>query len=238
MLDNKFYNPILVKTLNDFFKEKDWEGLVVLLKRLTNKDFRAAGEIIGSQLMPEVSTVVFWQAFYELSVYHSKAFLVTMLKSAELRKRQKGLTLLDEGFGKVAMYLTESGTEIDRMKFVTFMLQVFPDEPNELEHLLKQLKIDASRVCVDYLLRVCNMAAYYLLFLSLRTLEHDKDYLTRCCLFLMKKGDSLSFNLASVMKVYFDLVQVKGTFSLNLNPYQFGRLELSYENFKKILQSI
>ena len=161
-----------------------------------------------------------------------------MLKSAELRKHQKGLTLLDEGFGKVAMYLTESGTEIDRMKFVTFMLQVFPDEPNELEHLLKYLKIDAPKVCVDYLLRVCNMATYYLLFLSLRKLEHDKDYLTRCCLFLMKKGDSLSFNLASVMKVYFDLVQVKGTFSLNLNPYQFGRLELSYENFKKILQSI
>ena len=74
MLDNKFYNPILVKTLNDFFKEKDWEGLVAFLKKLTNKDFRAAGEIIGSQLMPEVSTVVFWQVFYELSAYHLRLF--------------------------------------------------------------------------------------------------------------------------------------------------------------------
>jgi hypothetical protein len=40
------------------------------------------------------------------------------------------------------------------------------------------------------------------------------------------------------MKAYFDLEGVKGTFSLTLKPYQMGRMDSSYENFKKIMQSI
>ena len=54
----------------------------------------------------------------------------------------------------------------------------------------------------------------------------------------MRKGDALSFNLASVAKVYFDLPQVKGTFSLKLDPYQLGRLEMSYASFRRVMQSI
>ena len=72
----------------------------------------------------------------------------------------------------------------------------------------------------------------------MRQVEHDRDLLARCCRVLMKRGDALSFNLASVAKVYFDLPQVKGTFSLSLSPFQLGWLETSFENFKKVMQGI
>ena len=52
---------------------------------------------------------------------------------------------------------------------------------------------------------------------------------------LMKKEDSLAFNFVSLMKVYFDLPEIKGTFSLRLNPYEIGRAEASFDSFVKIL---
>jgi hypothetical protein len=49
--------------------------------------------------------------------------------------------------------------------------------------------------------------------------------------FLMKRGDALSFNLASLMKEYFGLEEMKGTFSLRLKPFELARLETSYRAF-------
>ena len=72
----------------------------------------------------------------------------------------------------------------------------------------------------------------------MRQLEHERDLLVRCCQCLMKKGDALSFNLASVAKLYFDLTPVKGTFSLHLAPYQLGCLDASFESFCRVMKSI
>ena len=114
----------------------------------------------------------------------------------------------------------------------------FADDVAEAEYLFSSLHIEQPRERLDFLLRSEGMACYYLLFKVMRQLEHDKELLVRCCVYLMKKGDALSFNLASVCKIYFDLSQVKGTFSLQLNPYQLGLLELSYASFSKVMGSI
>ena len=82
------------------------------------------------------------------------------------------------------------------------------------------------------------MACAYLLFRAMRHAEHDHGLLARCCRLLMKKGDRLSFNLASLAKVYFDLPQVKGTFSLRVSPYQLGRLGSSYADFRKMMSLV
>jgi hypothetical protein len=47
----------------------------------------------------------------------------------------------------------------------------------------------------------------------------------------MKRGDGLSFNLASLIKAYFGLDELKGTFSLRLKPYELARIESSYKAF-------
>ena len=238
MSNNNYCHPVVLSVLESLFSKKDWKGLVDYLDGLTNRDFRMAGDIIGTRLLVQSDADVFWQVFRVLLAYQPKAFLVTMLKAAVQRKQQSDFTLMHDGFEAVAQYLVAQGTDIDRMKFVTYMLQIFAGEPQELTYMLHQLGIDDARVQVDYLLRVENMATYYLLFMAMRKLDHEKELLTRCCHFLIKKGTSLSYNLASVMKAYFDLPQVRGTFSLTLRPYQMGRMETSYENFKEILQSI
>ena len=48
---------------------------------------------------------------------------------------------------------------------------------------------------------------------------------------LMRRGDALGFNLASLLKAYYGLDALKGTFSLNIQPYQLARLSADYRAF-------
>ena len=238
MAGSRYNDAVMERRLAVFLKAMDWRGLTVCLDGLSNKDFRMAGIVLGERLLPEVEDSVFWAAFHALVSYQSKAFLVTALKAVPLRKQRGGFTLRHGGFLLLADYLNRGGTELDRSKFIRFMLGVFADEVEELEYLFRTLCVDDVKRQMEYLLQGDGVACAYLLFQTMRRTEHDKDLLARCCRLLMRKGDSLSFNLASLCKVYFDLPEVKGTFSLHLSPFQLGRLETSYENFRKVLQGI
>ncbi len=237
MGEGHYYNPVIQSRLDTCFKLQDWKELTVYLGSLSHRDFRMAGDIIGRTLV-QTEAEAFWGAFHALLTFHAKAFLGTMLKAIPLRRQTVGFTLHHGGFLLVADYLNGQGTEVDRMKFITGMLSVFEDNPEELVYLFKTLLVESPRLQMDFLLRGNSMASYYLLFLAMRQLEHDRALLVRCCGFLMKKGDTLSFNLTSMFKTYFDLQELKGTFSLCLTPYELGRLDASYELFRKAMLSI
>lgn len=234
MEEAKYYHPAMESRIRAYCNADDWQGLSAYLDNLSHKDFRMAGGILGECLLPRVGEVVFWKAFRALLVAHSKAFLGTLLKAATLRKRLSGFTLHHAGFLPVAGFLNEHGTETDRIKFVRGMLEIFGEEIEELHHLFGCLHIDGD-LRVELLLQGQGTACAYLLFQSMRQVEHNRGLLVRCCQQLMKKGDELSFNLACLAKVYFDLPQVKGTFSLKVSPYQLGRVEASYAEFRKMM---
>ena len=238
MTEGKYYNRAMEARLGMFFEAMDWDGLAAYLGGLSHKDFRMAGDIIGERLLPQVEPPVFWGAFHALLAFHAKAFLGTMLKSARVRRQTVGFTLRDGGFLLVADFLNRQGTAVDRGKFIMAMLRMFGEDVAELEHLFQCLHVEDGQGRMDYLLQGDGMACAYLLFRAMRHVEHDHELLARCCRLLMKKGDRLSFNLASLAKVYFDLPQVKGTFSLRVSPYQLGRLESSYADFKKMMSLV
>jgi len=52
---------------------------------------------------------------------------------------------------------------------------------------------------------------------------------------LVQKGDHRSFNMACIVRSYFDLTDLPGRFSLHLPPYKLNRLDLTPESFAKIL---
>lgn len=208
----KLYNPVIKARLNCFFEAEDWDGLTSYLQGLSHADFRLAGNMIGELFMPSLPEDAFWMLFYRLLVYHAKAFLMTLLKSVPLRVKEKRFSLHHNGFLVVSNYMNTRGTAIDKKKMIRYLLTVL-DDVNEIDYLLERLHVDTPKDRLELLLRSETMAGYYVLFLAMRGLEHDKELLARCCCFLMKKGDTLSFNLASVAKVYFDLPQVRGTFS-------------------------
>ena len=60
------YAPVIRQRLESFFSSADWNGMTAYLSRLSHKDFRIAGQIIGTVCLPEVEEDAFWSVFYHL----------------------------------------------------------------------------------------------------------------------------------------------------------------------------
>ena len=52
---------------------------------------------------------------------------------------------------------------------------------------------------------------------------------------LLMLKTQLAYNMASVLKQYFDIDNIPAVFSLHIEPYQLHRLDKGYETFVKVL---
>ena len=137
----------------------------------------------------------------------------------------------DEGFASLCANMNE----IDRQKTLRLLLPVMPDHLLVVA-LFKAVGFEDRRTWLPFLRNAGTLACYYVLFNSLRFVEDDRAYLVRLAVYLIRKGDSLSFSMASLIREYFGLDEVKGTFSLRLRPYQLSHIETSYESFLDIMR--
>ena len=169
--------------LERLFNTEDWDELRIYLGRLSHKDFQTAGKIIGETLLPSVDENKFWAAFYCLIDFHPKAFLMTMLKAIPKRYNNKTFNLRHNGFIVVSNYLNTKNATIDKEKIIRFMLNVL-DNPDDIDYLFTRFKIDTPKDKLEYLLRGRTMAAYFVMFKTLREVEHDRSLLNRCAVFL------------------------------------------------------
>ena len=227
MISDKHYNREIFNKLQVLVTSRDVEGLFVYLTSLSNAEFRTAGYLLGERILFDADKETFWIFFDKLVTWNSKAFLVTLLKSLSQRL-DADLSLYDDGFQEFCRAIAPNPIDVQKT-----LLRLIPiqHEVAQIKHLFRLLGVDQPSDWIPYLLKNSNMPCSFLLFNSLRYVEHDRPYLIRLTNFLIKKGDGLSFNLASLVKSYFGLTEVKGTFSLNLKPYELARIELSYEAF-------
>ena len=181
--------------------------------------------MLGERFALDLTTNAFWKLFAVLLQHDSKAFLVVMLKALAQRMERGEASIQDEGFQTLCHMMNE----VDRQKTVSFLLPYLNDV-DLVKHLFNCFGLEAHE-WIPYLIKVNTLPCAFVLFSSLRYIEHDRDYLLRVAYFLMKRGDGLSFNLASLMKAFFGLEELKGTFSLQLKPFELARLETSYKAF-------
>lgn len=213
--------------------EHDWLGLLSYLDTLSNAQFRTAGYMLGEQFAPHLSEADFWRLSLELVRKNSRAFLVTMMKAASNRLSEGILSL--RAADAAAFWTQVKQNETDVQKLLQQLLPVIK-EPDDIEWLLVQLGVEDGKGRVAHLLRVATPAAGYVLCRSLRYVEHDRAFLIRVATFLVKRGDGLGFNIASFLRSFYALEEVKGTFSLRLQPYQLARLETSFSAFCEVVK--
>lgn len=95
-------------------------------------------------------------------------------------------------------------------------------------------EIDRAKV-LDFLLGCPGVATYFEAFQLFKHMADNRAALYRYCQRLMNEGSDISYNLASVMSLYFDL-QLPATFALRVEPYQLSRLDAGYDAFRKLLK--
>jgi hypothetical protein len=77
------------------------------------------------------------------------------------------------------------------------------------------------------------MPSAFLLLRALRYVEEDRELLMRVARFLLRRDDAVAFNLASVMRLSFNLESLRGTFSLRLEPWQLDKMENDWNFFSQ-----
>lgn len=224
---DKHYNPLVASRLRIIADGRQWSLLPDFLEGLSNAQFRTAGYMIGEVFLPQMQSDEFWSVITLLYNYNARAFLVTCMKAATERVGDFRLPAAEALWNKLEQ------NEIDATKTLQTLLPAMHDDVELARYLLNKMVGGNAEKRIAILLHIDTPAAAFLLLDAMRQVEHNRPLLVRTTYFLMKRGDSLSFNLASLFKAFFGLDEVRGTFSLNLQPYELARLETSYEAFKE-----
>ena len=217
------------------------EQLLAYLAEMSNAQFRNASRVLGERLLPSVDNDVFWPLFRTLFLSDRKAYLGTLLKALVLRLSPRGTEVSTSILEESGIWTSEfvsvchELTDTDRKKVLLSLLPLFAS-PSDAERLFLQCGLKEGSSWIPYLLQVQSKPCYFLLLKALRYVEHDKPLLIRTCHFLMKRGDGLSFSMASLLRLSFGLEEVRGTFSLSLEPYQLARIEQSYDAFLQTMK--
>ncbi len=242
---DRHYDSLLFTRLSAVFAAADGEALVAFLDNLSNAQFRTAGYIIGERLLADVSSDTFWDVVIRLILWQPKAFVVTMAKAAAPRLRAGTLSLSDPGFVRLSKALSGGSHELDRRKLLAVWLPVIDDYVT-MENLFESLDVRDARRRVEFLVHLESLTAAFVLLRTARYEEHDKDYLTGVCRALIRRASgqadprarSLSFNMASLLRSFFDLPDVRGTFSLATEAYELSRIDTDFDVFCRVVTKV
>lgn len=210
-----------VNPLPALVADGDGQGVLAYFSRLTNSRRREASRVLEREAA-RLDATVFWHLALTLARSDSKAYLGTLLKAAPA-------TIAPD----FAAWLLDKGTATDLSKTIEALL---PRQatPEAVEHLFACLEVFAPQDRADYLLRNLTWPAAYILFQSMRKMESERGWLLSLCRRLIKDGTAIGWTLASLARTYFDLPELRGTFSLKLEPYQLSRIENSYDAFCRL----
>lgn len=220
--------------ISAFVSARQAEALRDYLRTLRNSDFRAAGIVMSeAKCWEQLDEAEFWHFFLILNVDNTRAYLGTLLKATVARHKVQSLTFEGEDFGRFA---TETATDIDRRKALEALLPLL-SAPEAVEQMLQRFLLSQETPVTRALclLRISSPATLFLLFRTLKEVDDDPNLIRRFAVELIRRGDKQAYNMACILRDYFDLEALPGTFSLQLAPYELSRLDTNFDYFFKIL---
>lgn len=216
--------------LSQYIEKGDWDGLIRQLDKMTNSEFRRSEGIVREQ-MKKLSNNMFWEGYSRLVKYRKQSFLSCILSVGRLVKNDE-LDFVSEGALELARWTREESPE-SAAKILKMAIPLLSTE-NQMTGIRRLFDVADEKEWISILTKEETPLAYYMLFKALQTVE-NQDETYKCCLNLMRKGNDISYNMASIIKSYFGVDQLKTTFSLQVAPYELSFLDKSYENFEHIL---
>lgn len=224
------YNSRLQARLTETIALASPSDLVAVLDSLSVSEARTAGFLLSETLLPSLGTTRYWQYFTDIVPTHPKRFLGTFLKAAVKSYQTQHLQLSLDALQRFAA----TASPIDLRKTLEALLPILRTT-QEVQLLTKTLGTTNAKKLIPFLIKAGTPPCYYHLFNLLKTLDTESEQLMVYARMLIDKGDHLSFNLVGIMRQYFDLKELTGTFSLQIPPYGLNRLDQSPEAFMRVL---
>lgn len=216
--------------LTTYLDKNDFDGLRQWLGRLSNSDFRRMERNVRENIMSSLDNDRFWELFRFFATYRPQAFLPCIANIKHLVDKAT-LNFDNDNVRKIAEELSEA----DTTKMVGMALPHLNEE-SQIDGLFKAFHFNDPFKCVSALIRLDSPLAYYILFKILKHNNDKRDLCVKTCLFLMRKNNDMSFNMASILREYFGLYEVKGQFSLKVEHYELNYIDKSFDTFKYVLE--
>lgn len=222
-----------ISTVSAFIVNGDWEGLKSLLNRLTNSEFRKTEALIRTQILPSLTNSQFWDAYFHLITYKRQAFLSGILAIARLARHDE-LSLDNDSARQAAQWLRHDAADatIKLLRMAIPLLHSY----SQIDEFLSVFHEDNTLAVLQVLMAENTHHAYYAMFELLKRHADDHELVKQTCLGLIKKNTDLSFNMASIVRCYFGINDIRSTFSLQIEPFELNYIDKSYDNFIHVLQ--
>lgn len=220
----------LKEKIESVVERKDWERLPTVLAKLTNSEFRRIQPIVREELLPLLTNEEFWEAYCHFLTYRPQAFLSCIHCIGPLAENG---TLDFNNEHVVAISNLLDGEQ--RQKLTSMALPYLTTE-KFVSQLFDAMKIEDADTRIAILIRENTPLTYYLLFNTLKSIPDHHDKCLRCCRFIMRRKDDLSYNMASILRTYFELNEIQGQLSLKVEHYELSYLESSFEKFRFVLE--
>ena len=228
---------VMEKRMLYLASQKDLSAFGGYLLAMTNSAFRIASRLLSDKVLPKFAGEDFWRVFSYLSLLNPKAFLGTCLKASSALYVENKIHFKGNALNAYALYLKKHSMKVDVCKFLKTSV-VLLREDSEFARLWDIFGIENAGERIDFLMYGSSPLLYFEIFKECKRLQDSHDSLRILCYDLIKKGDSMSFNLASIICAYFDIKGVGAVFSLKIEPYKLNYLDASQCNFEKIITSL
>ncbi len=221
------------ETLTRIVTAADWDALYERFNHMSNSEFRRAQTVLRQGVLTQLSNGAFWDAYMHLLRYRRQAFLSAILAVEGLARSGR----IDFGCSEAAAVAGWLRSEAPgSVAAVVRMAVPLLTTHTQIDDLLCLFDFTDVREIVAILLKECSPHAYYSLFQHLKLEADNLPLLRSAYSALLRKGDDLSFNMASIVRCYFDINDVNSTLSLQIEPYELSYIDMSYDRFVHVLR--
>ncbi len=219
--------------INTLIAQRNWDSLYSRFDRMSNSEFRRVQQMVRVQILPHLSADLFWDAYLHLLVYRRQSFLSSIMAIHHLAHAGQ-LT-----FDCPEALATSSWLRANSPDSVVKVLRMAVPElasSEQIQACFQWLDFSDSREIASILVHETSAHAYHALFTMLKHDDGNMPLLRSVFVNLLRKGDDMSFNMASILRAYFDIKDINCTLSLQIEPYELSYIDQSADNFMHVLK--
>ncbi len=219
-------------TIRQTLEEGRFDQLRTILGHMSNMEFRRMERVVREDILPSLPNEKFWTALRHLIIYRRQAFLSSIMAVERLAK-EKTLDFDNEDARQLYGHLVTTCPEaIDKLQSMALPL-LHTEE--QIDGLFRCFHTDDPRKRTALLLKAESPLTYYVLFKNLRQIPDHQELVRKCSVYIMKRNNDMAFNMASIMRSYFGISDLRSNLSLHIEPYEHSLLDRSYETFLNFL---
>ena len=222
----------------------DWSAAETVMSRLSCSAKRRMERDVRVIVLPKIEGEAFWRAWAWLVAYRPQAFLPSLTACG--RMAQRGT--LD--FRSPAAQAAVAALTPEQAGKAASIAAPHLRTAAQMEQMIEAFAHAGRARIASALVRETTPLAYYGLFHLLRaeggcsphggkptsTMDEGRQLAYECCKALIRKGDDLSLNMASILRAEFALDELPAKLALRIEPYELSYVHASYDHFLYVLK--